>query len=172
MIEIKSCSTDIDFSFAIRITRDYIRWLNMDLAFQNIDQELSDFSSMYGPPNGLFLLAWHNGKLAGGVGFRKFGAKMCEMKRLFVYEQFRGIRVGKNLCIELIKRAKKSGYEKMRLDTLGRMKAAIRLYTTLGFKEIPPYRFNPDPTAKYMELNLRGFSQQAGASARYSAADE
>jgi ribosomal protein S18 acetylase RimI-like enzyme len=42
----------------------------------------------------------------------------------------------------------------MRLDTLGHMKAAIRLYTTLGFKEIAPYRFNPDPTAKYMELNL------------------
>jgi ribosomal protein S18 acetylase RimI-like enzyme len=34
------------------------------------------------------------------------------------------------------------------------MKAAIRLYKTLGFKEIAPYRFNPDPTTKYMELNL------------------
>lgn len=155
MIEIKSCSTDLDFSFAMQITRDYIRWLNMDLSFQDIDQELSDFSSMYGPPDGLFLLAWHNEELAGGVGFRKFDAKVCEMKRLFVYEQFLDIRLGRSLCIELIKKAKKLGYEKMRLDTLGHMKAAIRLYTTLGFKEIAPYRFNPDPTAKYMELNLR-----------------
>ena len=117
--------------------------------------KLSDFSSMYGPPDGLFLLAWHNEELAGGVGFRKFDAKVCEMKRLFVYEQFLDIRLGRSLCIELIKKAKKLGYEKMRLDTLGHMKAAIRLYTTLGFKEIAPYRFNPDPTAKYMELNLR-----------------
>ncbi len=155
MIEIKSCSTEIDFSFAMQITRDYIRWLNMDLSFQNIDRELSDFSSIYGPPNGLFFLAWHNGELAGGVGLRKFDAKVCEVKRLFVYEQFRCMGLGRSLCIELIKKAKKIGYEKMRLDTLGHMRAAIRLYTTLGFKEITPYRFNPDPAAKYMELNLK-----------------
>jgi len=30
----------------------------------------------------------------------------------------------------------------------------MRLYGSLGFKEIDPYRFNPDPTTKYMELSL------------------
>ena len=155
MVEIKTCSTDLDFSLALHITRDYIRWLNIDLSFQNIEHELSNFSSMYVAPNGLFLLAWYNGKLAGGVGFRKFDTKVCEMKRLFVYEQFRGMGLGKSLCVELIKKAKKFGYEKMRLDTLGRMKAAIKLYKTLGFKEITPYCFNPDQTAKFMEMNLK-----------------
>ena len=49
MVEIKHCSTDSDFSSAIQITKDYIRWLNMDLSFQDIDKELSNFPSMYGP---------------------------------------------------------------------------------------------------------------------------
>ena len=40
MIEIKRCSTDSDFSSAIQITKDYIRWLNIDLSFQDIDKEL------------------------------------------------------------------------------------------------------------------------------------
>jgi len=154
MIEIKSCSTALDFSFAMQMTKDYIRWLNIDLSFQDIDKELPNFSSMYGPPDGLFLLAWHNGELAGGVGLRKLEAKVCEMKRLFVYERFRGMGVGRGLSTVLINKATKLGYEKMRLDTLGYMKAAIRLYKTLGFKEIAPYRFNPDPTTKYMGLNL------------------
>ncbi len=155
MVEIKRCSTDSDFSFAMQITKDYIRWLNMDLSFQDIDKELSDFPSMYGPPSGLFLLAWHWGELAGGVGLRMLEPKVCEMKRLFVYDLFKSKGVGRSLCAALIQEAKELGYEKMRLDTLGRMKAAIRLYMSLGFEEIESYRFNPDPTTKYMELSLR-----------------
>ena len=38
----------------MKITDDYIAWLDIDLSFQNIDMELSNFTSMYGPPNGLF----------------------------------------------------------------------------------------------------------------------
>lgn len=155
MVEIKRCSTDSDFFVAVQITKDYIRWLDMDLSFQDIDKELSNFLSMYGPPNGLFLLAWHWGELAGGVGLRMFGPKVCEMKRLFVYDQFKSKGVGRSLCTALIQEAKNLGYEKMRLDTLGGMKAAIRLYISLGFEEIEPYRFNPDPTTKYMESSLK-----------------
>lgn len=154
MIEIKSCSTDSDYSRAVQITNDYIAWLNMDLSFQDIANELSDFPSMYGPPNGFFLLAWYKGKLAGGVGLRMLQSKVCEMKRLFVYDEFKNKGVGRSLCTALIKKARNLGYEKMRLDTLGRMKSAIGLYESLGFKEIESYRFNPDPTTKYMELVL------------------
>jgi putative acetyltransferase len=154
MIEIKHCATESDFSSALQITKDYIRWLNMDLSFQGIDKEFSNFASMYGPPNGLFLLAWHRGELGGGIGLRILEAKICEMKRLFVYEQFQGKGLGRSLCTELIQESIKLGYETMRLDTLEQMKAAIRLYENLGFKEIAPYRFNPDPTTKYMELRL------------------
>jgi putative acetyltransferase len=154
MIEIKRCSTDSGFSLAVQTTKDYIGWLNMDLSFQDIDKELSNFPSMYGPPNGLFLLAWHRGKLAGGVGLRMLEPKICEMKRLSIYEHFKSMGIGRSLCTALIQEAKNLAYEKMRLDTLGRMQAAIRLYKSLGFEEIEPYRFNPDPTAKYMELNL------------------
>jgi putative acetyltransferase len=154
MIDIKHCITDRDFSFAIQITRDYISWLNMDLSFQDIDKEFSNFPSMYGPPQGLFLVAWSEGVPAGGVGLRVFSASICEMKRLFVYDRFKHLGVGSRLCTRLIEEAKGLGYQKMRLDTLGHMQAAIRLYKELGFKEIEPYRFNPDPTTRYMELDL------------------
>jgi GNAT superfamily N-acetyltransferase len=154
MIEITPCSTDSDFSQAIQITNDYMSWLDMDLSFQDIDQELAAFPSMYGPPNGCFLLAHHEGRLAGGVGLRMLEPDICEMKRLFVYDRFHHMGVGRGLCAALIREARNIGYEKMRLDTLGRMKPAIQLYQSLGFTDIESYRFNPDPTAKYMELNL------------------
>lgn len=155
MTVIKPCLTESDFSSAIQLTRDYLHWLNMDLTFQDIDKEMSNFSAMYGPPTGLFLLAWHDGKLAGGAGLRKLEGKTCEMKRLFVYDQFKHIGIGRRLCEAIIQEAKNVGYRKMRLDTLGRMKAAMKLYRSLGFEEIEPYRFNPDPTTKYLELHLK-----------------
>ena len=154
MIRIQPCTTASDFALALQITKDYLAWLDMDLSFQAIDDELSRFPSMYGPPQGLFLLAFHDGQLAGGVGLRMFDAKVCEMKRLFVYDAFKRRGIGRRLCAALIEAATRMGYEKMRLDTLGRMQAAIRLYAKLGFKEIGSYRFNPDPTAIYMELHL------------------
>ena len=43
----------------------------------------------------------------------------------------------------------------MRLDTLGSMKDAIRLYESLGFHRIAPYYDNPSGCAVFMELKLR-----------------
>ena len=62
--------------------------------------------------------------------------------------------MGKVMAQEIIRRAKKIGYKKMRLDTLKTMKTALNIYKSLGFKEILPYRFNPLKDAVYLELEL------------------
>ena len=155
MLVIKPCEKDADFLVARQLVNDYIRWLNIDLSFQDIDKELSGLSSMYGPPNGLFLLAWQGGELADGVGLRMLEPAVCEMKRLPVYDQFKDQGIGRRLCVALIQEARGRGYEIMRLDTLDRMRSARGLYKSLGFRAIEPYRFNPDPSATYMELRLR-----------------
>ncbi len=154
MMTITRCTTESEYALAVKMTRDYIAWLDMDLGFQGIEEELSNFTLMYGPSDGVFLLAWQEEEPAGGVGLRTFAPGICEMKRLYVYDRFKGQGIGRRLCVELIGEAKRMGYEKMRLDTLGRMGAARNLYKNLGFKGIEPYRFNPDPTTTYMELNL------------------
>ena len=54
----------------------------------------------------------------------------------------------------VIEWARRAGYARMRLDTLPVMAGAQRLYARLGFREIPAYRFNPVPGARFMELSL------------------
>lgn len=154
MMRIKHCSTDSDYVFAKRVANDYISWLNMDLTFQNVEKEFSEFQTMYGHPGGAYLLAFVDDDVAGGVGLRRWEAGVCEMKRLYVYDRFKGKGIGKALCEELIKEAKRIGYASMRLDTIDRLATAIRLYKSLGFIEIEKYRDNPDPTARFMELKL------------------
>ena len=134
--------------------RDYLDWLDLDLAYQGVEDEMQKFPTMYGSPSGLFLLAYSGESVAGGVGLRTLESDICEMKRLYVYDQFKGEGIGRKLCEQLIDQGKSMGFKSMRLDTLARMKPAISLYSDLGFEVIAPYCFNPDATAVFMECQL------------------
>ena len=95
-----------------------------------------------------------NGGIAGGVAIRKLDSKVCEMKRLFVYSSSQGKGLGEVLCNKIISIAREVGYCKMRLDTVSKLKSAIGLYKKIGFYQIEAYCPNPDPTVKYMELEI------------------
>jgi ribosomal protein S18 acetylase RimI-like enzyme len=78
----------------------------------------------------------------------------CEMKRLYVREPFRSAELGLILAQRIIDEARQAGYQRMRLDSLPFMVAALGLYRRLGFREIAPYRPNPVPGAIFLELQL------------------
>ena len=149
-----TCQSDEDFSIAKKLTKDYMEWLGMDLCFQGIDEEMANFSVIYNEPSGCFIYAVINGIVTGGVGVRKLEDGVCEMKRLYVYDQYRDQHIGLLLCQEIIATSKKLGYQKMRLDTVEKLTQAIKLYNSLGFYEIPTYYNNPDEAVKYFELEL------------------
>jgi len=135
----------------------YAEWTGIDLSFQNFNEEAASLPGDYAAPGGCLLLALYQNKAAGCVAVRKFDGRFCEMKRLYVRPEFHGSGIGKRLAQEIIVEAKGLGYAKIRLDTLPKMASAQKLYFSLGFKEIAPYRFNPDPGTKFMELDLRDF---------------
>jgi len=43
MLVIKPFEKNSDFLFAKQLVKDYIRWLNIDLSFQDVDKELLKF---------------------------------------------------------------------------------------------------------------------------------
>lgn len=153
-MDIIKCKTKYDYETAKKITLAYIKWLKIDLKFQNIDKEFKTFERMYGGARGCFLYAKEKDETPGGIALREFNKDICEMKRLFVYEKFWNQGIGKRLCLELLKVAKTMGYKKMRLDTIERLKTAIVLYEKIGFYNIERYRNNPHKTARFMEIEL------------------
>jgi ribosomal protein S18 acetylase RimI-like enzyme len=132
----------------------YIQWLNQDLCFQNIDDELSYFPKKYSEPQGTFLIAKENDEVIGCVGIRKIENSICEMKRLFVNDRYRGGGIGKKLVEMITEEAKRKHYEKMRLDTLDTMEEALNIYRKNGFYEIEPYYNNPADGVVYLEKIL------------------
>lgn len=143
----------------IEITRslflEYQHWLNFSLCFQGFDQELASLPGKYALPKGRIYLADVDDAIAGCIALRPMNEDgVCEMKRLFVREEFRGKGIGRVLTEKIITDAKEIGYHTMWLDTLQRMETARSLYKKIGFTVIPAYYNNPMDEVVYMELKL------------------
>ena len=137
--------------------QEYADSLGFDLGFQDFQRELHELPGAYAPPEGRMLLAECEERTAGCIALRPLDPGVCEMKRLYVRPELRGRGIGFALSRRLIREAILAGYRTMRLDSLDTMSRAVKLYRSLGFREIPPYRYNPLPGALYFELDLAGF---------------
>jgi GNAT superfamily N-acetyltransferase len=151
--------TPVDQPSEIALVRDlfleYANSLGFSLCFQGFDTELAGLPGDYAPPEGRLLLAEYDGRLAGCGALHKLKPGICEMKRLYLRPEFRGKGLGRKLAERLIGEAHSIGYHTMRLDTVEPlMKDAVALYSSLGFRQIAPYRENPIAGAMYMELAL------------------
>jgi putative acetyltransferase len=134
---------------------EYAQSLGIDLCFQNFERELAELPGAYEPPEGRLLLAMDRLVVAGCVALRNLGDRNCEMKRLYVRPAHRAQGVGGKLARAVIAEATAEGYERMRLDTLESLEAALRLYQSLGFRPIDPYYNNPHGGTVFLELGLR-----------------
>ena len=155
MTKILQAETDAEIDAARELFREYEAWLGLDLCFQGFEAELATLPGKYAAPDGGLLLAYLDDKLAGCVAMRKLEDGVCEMKRLFVRDEFRGSGIGLTLIERLIGDARELGYAKMRLDTYPpKMGKAVKLYESHGFQPIPPYYENPHDGVLFMELTV------------------
>ena len=151
-----------ELALARALFEEYAAWLGIDLSFQGFAAELAGLPGPYAPPQGRLLLALQDGLALGCVALRPQEEGVCEMKRLYVRPPFRGQGVARQLVDRLVHEARLTGYQRMRLDTLPGMRAAIRLYEALGFVRCPAYYATPLPDTIFMELQL-GSARPNGA---------
>jgi len=152
-----------DIEYARRLMRNYARWTEIDLCFQDFEGELAALPGKYSAPAGaLWLADSHSSATPVGVvavralaGSARESGSVCELKRLWVEPEVKGTGLGRELARTAIAFARDAGYAEMKLDTLkNRMPAAIALYRSLGFVDAEPYTDNPEPDVLYMTLKL------------------
>jgi ribosomal protein S18 acetylase RimI-like enzyme len=155
---IRIAPADVDLDAVRQLFGEYAKSLNVDLCFQHFDRELAALPGDYAPPHGCLLIATVFGESAGCCALRPLPsvdyANACEMKRLYVRPQFRGLGLGRSLAEAVLEHARQAGFDCVLLDTLDDMEAARALYDDLGFVDIPPYYFNPIAGAHYLKAAL------------------
>lgn len=168
-------STSGDLPVIRQLLRDYVAWIGLDLAFQEIDAEINGLPGEYAPPRGLLLVACQQGAkpvamiglrpldsacladlstVASGEGGSARSAKAAEMKRLYVAPAARGKGLARTLILRLLDEARSLGYRELRLDTLPMMGNAQALYASMGFTDIAPYYDTPIRGTRFMAMRL------------------
>jgi ribosomal protein S18 acetylase RimI-like enzyme len=162
-ITIVEAKSEAHFAQFAEIIAEYLIWLRLRYqdqkwmidqvaTAQSLDDELNDLSSRYSMPFGVAFVAEVDDALAGAGAWRRQANGICEMKRVFIRDAFKGLGAGRKLCEAIMQSAREHGYTLMRLDTGKRMTEAQDLYRKLGFSSCQPYQDYPPNILVNMEF--------------------
>jgi ribosomal protein S18 acetylase RimI-like enzyme len=156
MLDIQKVTTE---GAALESVKDlfkaYLGELNEDLCFQSFDSEIGNPLYKYSAPTGALFIAYYNAIPVGCIALQPLQeVGTCEMKRLYVDPEYRKFGIGDALVKALLQEAKTMDYTLMKLDTLERLQAAIKLYQKFGFETVNAYYDNPLPGVVYMQKEL------------------
>ncbi|MDC0667143.1 GNAT family N-acetyltransferase [Nannocystis radixulma] len=145
-----------DITAVAQLFAAYAASLGVDLGYQDFETELASLPGKYAPPSGALLLARDATRMpVGCVALRPLAdAGACEMKRLYVAPEGRGLGLGKALLAAIIGEARRIGYREIRLDALPTMTAAQALYRAHGFEPMAPYYDTPVAGTAFLQLRL------------------
>jgi len=157
MLDIQKVTTEGPALESIKsLFKAYLLELNEDLCFQSFDSEIDNPLYKYSAPVGALFIAYHNATPVGCIALQPLQeTQTCEMKRLYVVPEYRKLKIGDALVQALLLEAKTLGYLTMKLDTLDRLQAALKLYLKYGFETVTAYYDNPLPGVVYMQKELR-----------------
>lgn len=103
------------------------------------DDEVRAMYEAYNNPVSAYFVAEYQGKLVGGAGIaplEKGDPNVCELRKMYMYPEGRGLGIGRRLLEASIQAAKEAGYKRCYLETLEHMTQAQRLYEKFGFQRL------------------------------------
>lgn len=135
---------------------DLLQFLKVCLPQSGRRLDLNGRHKMYHEIEEYFMAFWclfDKKQIIGTVALKRLNDDCCELKALYLLEQYHKNGLGYRLLKTAIEKARQNGYKKMYLDTLSTSRNAIALYEKAGF--VRTQRYNANDTADvFMELKL------------------
>jgi len=150
-MDIRIAASPEDFKLARELFHEYVLTPGVAVCAVGFEDELRALETFYDA-----ILLAHEGDRAIGCGaVRTIEPGVCEIKRIYVRPEARGLGAGRALTVALLEQARRrSDVRAVRLDTLPSMRAAIGLYESLGFRRIPTYSASNPAEALCFEFTI------------------
>jgi putative acetyltransferase len=101
------------------------------------DPSTDHLFELFQTPGSFYQVAVLDGNIVGGGGFFPsdgLPAGTCELVKMYLLPEVRGIGLGSLLIRTCIEKAAASGYRQLYLETMPELKEALRTYERFGFK--------------------------------------
>ena len=92
---------------------------------------------LFQPEKAAYNIALINDKIVGGGGIyptEGLPADTCELVKMYLLPEARGTGLGSQLIAHCLDLAKAFGYNKVYLETMNELKAALKVYAGMGFR--------------------------------------
>ena len=122
-----------------RIVRENLKAHGLDIpGTAYFDESLDHLSRYYDAPGRGYWVLW-DGAVAGGAGLAEADVmpRFAEMQKLYLRGDAKGRGLGRRLVAHVEAMAREMGYRGLYLETHTNLTAAIGLYETLGYRQIP-----------------------------------
>jgi ribosomal protein S18 acetylase RimI-like enzyme len=116
-------------------------------------KDMDDIQENYFDNGGTFLGMFKDGEMICTGALRRLDAETCELKRLWLLNEYHGQGLGYRMLQELLSIARGMGYKCIRLETDPVAQSqALNFYKQVGFYEIAGYSERGDEVAMEMVL--------------------
>jgi ribosomal protein S18 acetylase RimI-like enzyme len=145
-----------------RELRAYLDHIGAALDAGDLDRDIARWAEAYDGVSGVLLLVeGPRGEVVGTAGVRLLEPGLGEVKRMWIRPSCQGRGLGRRLMDRCLEEARRLGCRRLRLDTQRRMTAAIHLYRSYGFTDIPDYNGNSRAEI-WMQADLEAGSGDGG----------
>lgn len=101
------------------------------------DPTTDHLSDLFNVPGAMYNVAVLNNRIVGGGGiFPSNGLPpdTCELVKMYLLPEVRGIGLGKKLISECLRSAKEMGFQQVYLESMPELTKALKVYETFGFE--------------------------------------
>ncbi len=156
-VEIRSLRAGEDMT-AFRTLNE--KWFTRYFTLEAKDREtLGDPETAILKKAGHILMAFMALEEVGCVALIPMGDGVYELSKMAVAPQFRGLGIGRKLLQQAIAQGRTIGARSLFLGSSKKLRDAVHLYESVGFRHVPPEELPPMPYVRadvFMEMALGG----------------